>query len=319
MRSVGGKRMAAHALDVGVDTHPLRGELRLDEPLSEYTSWHVGGPADRVYWPKDLDDLLRFLSILPEDEPLFWLGLGSNLLVRDGGVRGTVICTKGRLKAMHRIDEGRIHVQAGVPCAHVARFCAEQRLTGAEFLAGIPGTMGGALAMNAGAFGGETWGLVERVVTTDRRGTVRNRAAEDFAVGYRSVRRPEGEWFLAADLKLMPGDPDAGRERIRALLARRAATQPTNLPSCGSVFRNPPGDHAARLIEACGLKGHRIGGACVSEKHANFIVNTGGATARDIETLIQYVRERVERVYGLRLEPEVRIVGEAEVCIREGQ
>lgn len=311
--------MAVNMLDVAVDTNPLRGELRVNEALSEYTSWHVGGPADRVYLPRDLEDLLAFLRTLPGDEPLFWLGLGSNLLVRDGGVRGTVVCTRGRLKAMHRIDETRIHVQAGVPCAHVARFCAEQRLTGAEFLAGIPGTMGGALAMNAGAFGGETWRLVERVQTTDHKGTLRNRAVEDFAVGYRSVRGPEGEWFLAAELKLLPGDPDAGRERIRALLARRAATQPTHLPSCGSVFRNPPGDHAARLIEVCGLKGHRIGGACVSEKHANFIVNTGGATARDIETLIRYVRDRVELEQSVRLEPEVRIVGEAEVRVKEGR
>ena len=311
--------MSANVLDVAGDAHVLRGELRLNEALAEYTSWHVGGPADRVYFPQDLEDLLSFLRTLPADEPLFWLGLGSNLLVRDGGVRGTVICTRGRLKAMHRIDESRIHVQAGVPCAHVARYCAEQRLTGAEFLAGIPGTMGGALAMNAGAFGGETWRLVERVLTTDRRGILRNRPAEDFAVGYRSVHGPEGEWFLAAELKLLPGDPNAGRERIRALLARRAATQPTNLPSCGSVFRNPPGDHAARLIEACGLKGHRVGGACVSEKHANFIVNTGGATARDIETLIHYVRGRVELEHSVRLEAEVRIVGEAEVCVKGGR
>jgi UDP-N-acetylmuramate dehydrogenase len=250
-----------------------------------------------------------FLQMLPEDEPLFWLGLGSNLLVRDGGLRGTVICTKGRLKAMRRIDEARVYVEAGVPCAHAARFCAEQRLTGAEFLAGIPGTMGGALAMNAGAFGGETWSLVERVLTTDRRGVRRDRAAEDFVVGYRSVRGVKGEWFLAAELKLTPGDPNASRERMKELLAKRAATQPTNQPSCGSVFRNPQGDHAARLIEACGLKGYCIGGACVSQKHANFIVNTGGATALDIETLIQHVREQVELKYAVRLEPEVRIVG----------
>jgi len=311
--------MAATALEVrfAVDVRPLRGELRPNEVLSEYTSWRVGGPADRLYWPADLDDLVMFLQVLPEDEPLFWLGLGSNLLVRDGGLRGTVICTRGRLKAMRRFDAERIYVEAGVPCAHVAKFCAEQRLTGAEFLAGIPGTMGGALAMNAGAFGGETWPLVERVITADHKGVRRSRPVEDFAVGYRSVRGAEGEWFLAAELKLIPGDPEVSRERIKALLAKRAATQPTNLPSCGSVFRNPPGDHAARLIEACGLKGYGIGGARVSEKHANFIVNTGGATAADIETLIRHMREQVDSKYAVRLESEVRIVGEPAIQVKE--
>ena len=192
----------------------------------------------------------------------------------------------------------------------VARFCAEQGLNGAEFLAGIPGTLGGALAMNAGAFGGETWELVDKVVTVDRFGEVRHRRAEAYEIGYRSVKGPSGEWFLAAELKLAPGDTEPSRERIKTLLAKRAATQPVNQPSCGSVFRNPQGDHAARLIESCGLKGFRIGGACVSEKHANFIVNLGGASARDIESLIEKVREEVKKQQGVDLEPEVRIVGE---------
>lgn len=304
--------MGANVLETSSadDLLALRGDLRVNEPLSEYTSWRVGGPADRIYWPADLADLLVFLHTVPHDEPLFWLGLGSNLLVRDGGLRGTVICTRGRLKDIRRIGPERVYVEAGVPCAHVARYCAEQRLNGAEFLAGIPGTMGGALAMNAGAFGGETWNLVETVITTNREGIRQNRVAREFTVGYRSVQGVEGEWFLACELKLVPGDDDTGRERIKALLARRAATQPTNQPSCGSVFRNPPGDHAARLIEACGLKGYGIGGARVSEKHANFIVNTGGATAMDIECLIQYVREQVKLRHAVCLETEVRIVGE---------
>jgi UDP-N-acetylmuramate dehydrogenase len=289
---------------------PLRGESRRRQPLSEHTSWRVGGPAERFYLPADLDDLALFLSRLPTDEPLFWLGLGSNLLVRDGGIKGTVICTRNRLKSLRALGEGRLYAEAGVPCAHIAKFCAERGWGGAEFLAGIPGTVGGALAMNAGAFGGETWPLVERVTTVDRHGVLRQRGPEDYTVGYRSVRGPEGEWFAAAELRLTRQGDAAVRDKIKALLARRNATQPTQQPSCGSVFRNPEGDYAARLIEASGLKGYRIGGACVSEKHANFIVNTGTATAADIESLIFHVRDEVRRQQGRELIPEVRIVGE---------
>lgn len=295
----------------------LRGEMRLNVPLSDYTTWRVGGPADRLYLPADLDDLLDFLRSLSESEPLYWLGLGSNLLIRDGGLRGTVICTKGRLREIRRLDGSRLHVEAGVPCAHVAKFAAREHLGGAEFLAGIPGTLGGALAMNAGAFGGETWPLVESVLTTDHTGQVYQRGAREFTVGYRTVKGVPGEWFLAAEMRLSPDAGDAGTERIRELLARRAATQPTHLPSCGSVFRNPEGDHAARLIESCGLKGCRVGGAEVSEKHANFIVNTGDARAADIEALIRLVRDRVETQCGILLDTEVRIVGESDKCSEE--
>ncbi len=295
----------------------LRGEWRQREPLCDHTSWRVGGPAERMYLPADLEDLLNLLRSLPAEEPLFWLGLGSNLLVRDGGLKGTVICTKNRLKSIRRVGADRIYAQVGVPCALIARFCGEQGLIGAEFLAGIPGTLGGALAMNAGAFGGETWELVSQVVTVDRFGKVRERRPADFEIGYRSVKGAENEWFLAAELKLAPGDTGQSRERIKALLAKRAESQPVNQPSCGSVFRNPPGDHAARLIESCGLKGLRIGGACVSEKHANFIVNLGGATACDIENLIGMVRERVKQQQGVDLMPEVRIVGQKVECSNE--
>lgn len=287
-----------------------RGDLRFNQSLAPYTSWRVGGPAERFYRPLDKDDLAAFLQGLPPHEPLFWLGLGSNLLVRDGGLRGTVIHTRGRLGALKKIQANAIYAEAGVPCAKVARFCSEQGLAGGEFLAGIPGTLGGALAMNAGAFGGETWALVDRVVTVDRAGACRVRTKEAFEIGYRSVRGPEGEWFLSAVLQLEPGDAAQSRAKIRRLLARRAATQPTQLPSCGSVFRNPPGDSAGRLIEASGLKGFSIGGACVSEKHANFIVNRGKASARDIEALILHVRREVERHQGITLECEVRIIGE---------
>ena len=288
----------------------LRGELRLAEPLARYTSWRVGGPADRFYRPADLADLCVFLSRLPPDEPLFWLGLGSNLLVRDGGIRGTVIALQGALQGLTLSAPATLRVEAGVPCAKVARYAAAQQLTGAEFLAGIPGVMGGALAMNAGAWGGETWSLVTAVETVDQHGLLRQRSPADYAIAYRHVQGPTGEGFVAAHLRLQPGDGVAAHRRIRELLERRARSQPMGQPSCGSVFRNPPGDHAARLIEAAGLKGSHIGAACVSTKHANFIINTGGASAAELEALIHHVADTVARVHGVHLIPEARIVGE---------
>lgn len=289
-----------------------RGIVRSNVSLAEYTSWRVGGVAARFYQPSDGDDLAQFLAHLPHGEPVLWIGLGSNLLVRDGGWPGTVVCTKGSLKRIERLNDRTLYAECGAATAQVARFSAEQGLVGAEFMAGIPGTLGGALAMNAGAFGGETWPIVARVRVLDRHGVSHWRNPHDFEIGYRSVvgLRP-GECFLAAELSLAPGDTAVARHRIRELLARRAATQPTNQPSCGSTFRNPPGDHAGRLIEQAGLKGYRLGGAEVSVKHANFIVNTGEATAADIEQLIQHVQAEVFRQFGIRLHTEVRIVGEA--------
>ena len=290
----------------------LRGDLLLDEPMSKHTSWRIGGPADRYYQPADLDDLARFLGQLPADEPVTWLGLGSNLLVRDGGIRGTVIATSGVVNGLQQIDECTVRAEAGVACAKVARFCARAGLAGAEFLAGIPGTMGGALAMNAGAFGGETWQVVAMVETLDRQGRRYRRAPGVYQIGYRQVHGPEDEWFVAAHLQLEPGaDPQALQTNIKQLLARRGDSQPTSLPNAGSVFRNPAGDYAARLIEACGLKGECEGAACVSDKHANFIINTGGATAREVETLIERVAQTVQEQQGVQLQREVHIVGEA--------
>ncbi|KAB7623857.1 UDP-N-acetylmuramate dehydrogenase [Alkalilimnicola sp. S0819] len=287
-----------------------QGELLEQVPLHRYTSWRVGGPAERFYRPVDLADLCAFLAELPADEPLTWLGLGSNLLVRDGGVRGTVIHTQGGLDRIEAMAGQRLRVEAGSACAKVAKFAAREGLAGAAFLAGIPGTFGGALAMNAGAFGGETWERVEAVQTVDRHGVLRERPRSDFQVAYREVCGPEGEWFVAGILALDAGSPARLAEEGRALLARRGGSQPIGKPSCGSVFRNPPADHAARLIEEAGLKGYRIGGALVSEKHANFILNEEGASAADIEALMGHVRDTVLIRFGVRLEPEVRIVGE---------
>jgi UDP-N-acetylmuramate dehydrogenase len=279
--------------------------------MSRHTSWRVGGPADRLYIPADLDDLAAFLASLPAQDPLHWVGLGSNLLVRDGGVRGTVIMTSGALSGLDILHGNVVRAEAGVASAKVARFCAEHELVGAEFLAGIPGTVGGALAMNAGAFGGETWNIVEAVETIDRHGERRTRMPSDYQISYRQISGPVGEWFVAAHFRLKSGDASQGKTLIKSLLAKRGATQPTQLPNAGSVFKNPVGDHAARLIEASGLKGKCEGKACVSDLHANFIVNQGGATAAEIERLISRVQATVENLHGVTLDPEVRIIGEA--------
>ncbi len=291
----------------------LRGTWRQNVGMGKYTSWRIGGMAERMYQPADLDDLLLFLRSLPTDEPLYAVGLGSNLLVRDGGWRGTVLMFHGTLSSLHLEMDGSVYAEAGVPGAKLARFAASQNLCGAEFFAGIPGTLGGMLAMNAGCYGCETWEKVLRVQTVNRRGEVHVRTAAEYEVGYRHVvlREVGEEWFVAAWLQFAGGDGEAARQTIRTLLRKRIATQPLNLPNAGSVFRNPKGDYAARLIEQCGLKGKRLGGAQVSEKHANFIVNLGSAAAEDIENLIKEVQAEVERKTGVRLQCEVRIIGEA--------
>jgi len=283
--------------------------VRRNEPMSRHTSWHVGGPAEWYFEPRNIEELAAFLRALPADAPLTWLGLGSNLLVRDGGIRGAVIATQEGLNRLERLSELRVYCEAGVPCARLAKLCIKWGLGPAEWFAGIPGTLGGALAMNAGAFGGETWRHVAEVDTIARDGTRRTRPPSDFTVGYRRVVGPPNEWFVAARLEFEL-KARSGEDEMRQLLKRRKESQPIGEWSCGSVFANPPGDHAARLIDSAGLKGSGVGGASVSTKHANFIINHGQATAADIEALILQVQARVERVHGVRLEPEVRIVGE---------
>ncbi len=291
-------------------THTWRGDLRFDEPMDRHVSWRAGGKARRFFQPADLADLCAFLCDQDSAEPLLWVGLGSNLLVRDGGFPGTVIMLFGVLASLEWLDAQLLRAGAGASCAKVARTASRAGLTGVEFLAGIPGTMGGALAMNAGAFGGETWSHVAAVETVDRQGRLHTRTPDEFSVSYRSASGMPDEWFVAAHLVLDKGDAVQAQGRIRELLAQRGASQPVQQYSCGSVFRNPPGDYAARLIEACGLKGSRVGGAQVSEKHANFIINTGNASATDIEMLLLQVQRTVEQQQGVRLETEVRIVGE---------
>ncbi len=301
----------------------LRGELRRDESMARHVSWRAGGRARCTYAPVDLEDLALFLQGLSAREPVLMVGLGSNLLVRDGGLDATVIFTHWALRGLRLLRQdatgGELWAQAGVASPKIARFAALHALGAAEFFSGIPGTLGGALAMNAGCYGGETWNVVTRVETIDRAGAMHVRTPQDYAIGYRSVARRShaatdflhnDEWFIAAALRLPIGDSAMARTRIRELLARRIAAQPLGEPNAGSVFRNPPNDHAARLIEACGLKGHVIGGAAISGKHANFIVNRGDARAADIEALIDLAQQTVQQRCGVWLEREVRVVGE---------
>jgi UDP-N-acetylmuramate dehydrogenase len=284
--------------------------VKRNEPMTRHTSWHAGGPAEVFFNPHDRKDLAAFLRSLEPETPIMWIGLGSNLLVRDGGLKGVVISTHGTLGRLERTSQTTVYCEAGVPCARLAKQCVQWGLGPAEFFAGIPGTLGGALAMNAGAFGGETWRQVLEVETVDRAGQERTRQASEYEVSYRHVKPPvQDEWFLAAKLTF-ERKPSANDAEVRALLDKRKATQPIGEWSCGSVFTNPPGDHAARLIEASGLKGFRMGDASVSDKHANFIINHGNATAADLEGLIEHVQATVERLHGIRLKPEVRIVGD---------
>lgn len=293
----------------------LRGLLRRHEPMARHVTWRAGGAARAFYQPADVQDLSAFLPTLPVDEPVLFVGLGSNLLVRDGGFDGTVVFTHhaltGIVEAPALAPKVGVVAGAGVPAPHVARFVARRSGAGAEWMAGVPGTVGGALAMNAGCYGGETWSHVVSVKTIGRDGTVREQGPGDFEVGYRHVRsRSGGEaWFVSATFAFERGDEATALAGMKTLLVKRVAAQPLNQPNAGSVFRNPPGEHAARLIESCGLKGLRRGGAQVSTKHANFIVNLGGATAADIEGLIDTVQATVREQTGVALVREVRVVG----------
>jgi UDP-N-acetylmuramate dehydrogenase len=288
-----------------------QGTLLLNEPLADYTTWRVGGPAAKLYKSSNVADLALFLRQLPPNESLLWLGLGSNSLIRDKGFSGTVILTQGCLKEITLLPDQTIKVEAGVSCASMARFAARNNLAGGEFWAGIPGTMGGALRMNAGCHGGETWQSVVEVQTINRQGEIRIRKAEEFEVGYRHVLGLGDEWFVSATIKLKPGDKETSLQVIKELLEHRANTQPTNEYNCGSVFRNPPGNFAARLIESCGLKGVSVGGAMVSQKHANFIINQhGSASAADIEALIHLVQTKVREQTTIEMIHEVHIIGD---------
>lgn len=296
--------------------HPdgYQGECLSDVSLSDYTTWRVGGKTKRLYKPQSIADLSSFLNHLSPDEPLHWLGLGSNSLIRDTGFSGTVILTQGCLKELSLLSPNTVRVEAGVSCATMARFCARQNLGKSEFWAGIPGTMGGALRMNAGCFDGETWDNLIGIETMTRDGTIHHRQPDTFQVEYRQVQglQPH-EWFIAGTFELPSAPKEACLKTIKTLLERRAKTQPTNEYNCGSVFRNPPGKHAARLIEECGLKGLSIGHAKVSTKHANFIINENGeASSNDIESLIKLIQKTVQEKTNISLHREIHIIGDPE-------
>ena len=294
-----------------LDTMGLQGELRTQEPMSRHTSWKTGGNADYYYIASDINDLAKFISKLPTSTPITWIGFGSNLLVRDGGVPGVVVSVVGLLNELKKINETEIFIGAGVSCVKAAHFSAKHGLEGIEFLAGIPGTIGGALAMNAGAYGGEIWSYIKEVETINRKGKREIFEKDKFDINYRSVSISENEWFIACKMKLEISTRTVVNDRIKKMLSERADGQPLGKLSCGSVFKNPTNQHAAKLIELCGLKGKKVGGAVISDKHSNFIINTGNATSLDIEQLIEFIQACVYEKYDIKLIPEVRIIGES--------
>ena len=289
----------------------LEGELMINEAMSKHTTWKTGGCADYMYTPASKDDLKRLLGQLPEDIEVYWIGLGSNLLVRDGGVRGLVLRTSKGLKGIEFLSGNKLYCESGVSCAQVARQSTRNGLTGVEFLAGVPGSFGGALAMNAGAFGGETWDWVQSIECLDRAGNVNQIKKGEIIAGYRTVELARGNGIISAILQLHTSKHGAAaREKIKSLLDKRSESQPIQTANAGSVFRNPQHNHAARLIEASGLKGVACGDAEISRLHANFIINRGEATSADIENLIQMIQQKVKQDSGIELVREVRIVGE---------
>lgn len=290
----------------------LRGDFQENHPLANYTTWKIGGLAEYFYQPADLEDLSMFLRNWKK-EPVIFLGAGSNVLIRDGGVKGVVIYLRGRLNNLRELDDFTFRVEAGVGLARLVQQAVHFGMIDAAFLAGIPGTVGGALVMNAGAFGDAIWNHVTQVEVIDRSGKVTIRQAAEFEPHYRRViGLKENEWFVASQLNFARGDVHEAENKLREVLLQRKCTQPVNEPSCGSVFRNPANNHAGKLIEACGLKGMQIGGAKISEKHANFIVNVGEAKAADVEKLMGIIVSKVLEKYNINLVSEVKIIGEPE-------
>lgn len=290
----------------------LRGEFKENFAMANFTSWHIGGPAQYFYRPADLQDLALFLQTW-NDEPLTLLGAATNVLILDSGIPGVVIYLRETFNKIEQLNDFSLRAEAGASCARLVHYCASQGYIDAAFLAGIPGTVGGLLAMNAGASGDCIWNHVTRVETITRAGEIKIREPSEFKVEYRKISglsQQAGyadEWFIAANLVFAQENPETALRQVREQIQKRKASQPSE-PSCGSVFKNPPGDFAARLIEACGLKGKICGGAQISTKHANFIVNNGAATARDVTTLIQEISFEVEKQHQVKLELEVKIL-----------
>ena len=280
-----------------------------EEPLSKHTSFRIGGPAEAMAFPKNREELAELLkkSCLWDRKPVI-LGAGTNVLAPDEGMKGLIICLKDCLDGMERVDGTSIRVMAGVTMARAAVFAASQGLSGLEFAHGIPGTIGGGVYMNAGAYGGELGSLCQEVELMDREGKTHVLNHEQMDFSYRHSCLEETDWIVvSALLSLEPGKEETIRARMKELQAKRLASQPLNYPSAGSAFKRPQGGYAAALIDQAGLKGFRVGDAAISEKHGGFAVNLGKATAEDMKTLLQEVSEKVEAQSGIHLEPEIRV------------
>ncbi len=288
----------------------LDNDVRFDCPMGPYTTLRVGGTAEALCAVKDVSQLKELLSFAnKEKSPYLVVGKGSNLLVKDRGLKGLALLLKGELEGVEE-KEGTLHAGGGLGLGELVRFSQRRGLAGLEFLAGIPGTVGGAVAMNAGAWGKSAGDVVTAVeiLTVEGERVIMNRSELHFE--YRRAALPMGSVVVKARFKGTPDRPEVIGERIRSYLERRKAGQPMDYPSAGSVFKNPPQDFAGRLIESVGLKGKRVGGAMISDKHANVIVNVGGASAEDILALMETARQRVKEQTGIDLEPEIRVVGE---------
>jgi len=282
-----------------------------DVDLKSFNSWKVGGKAEQFLICDDKAILSSLIKAKKLKLPITFVGLGSNLLVRDGGVKGTVIVMHGGLKKINHDEDNLIYTEAGVSCSKLARYSAGKGLGNSAFFSGIPGTIGGALAMNAGCYGSETWDYVQKVLMINLDGDQVERNKLDFKIDYREViNLNKNEFFIAAWFKFPEGDKEEAEKNISELLAHRKNTQPLNWPTAGSTFRNPQDNFAAKLIEDCDLKGYRIGGAQVSDKHANFIINLGNASAKDIENIIIYIQQVVFKKKSIQLKREIKIIGE---------
>jgi UDP-N-acetylmuramate dehydrogenase len=287
---------------------PVRGRLRAQVPLAPRTWLRVGGPAEAIFQPADAQDLMAFLARKPRDIAVIPIGVASNILVRDGGIDGVVIKLAGPLAEIE-VDGDRLVVGAGATDRMIAITAQKAGLSGLEFFIGIPGTMGGAVRMNAGAFGGETAAVVERVVALDPAGARHELGVAELGFDYRHSALPEGWIAIAAVLRGVPGDADGIRARMLAIKAEREAAQPLRVATGGSTFKNPPGHKAWQLIDAAGCRELRHGQAMVSGKHCNFLINIGGATAAELEELGELVRSRVQARSGVALEWEIHRIG----------
>ena len=284
-------------------------DLRFFEPMSRHTSFRIGGGAEVMAFPKDREELAALLkaSALLDCKTAI-LGAGTNVLAPDEGISGLVICLKDCLDGVELLSDTKIRVMAGVTMSRAAVFAANHGLSGMEFAHGIPGTVGGGVYMNAGAYGGEISGICESVEIMDRNGQLRRLSREEMQFSYRhSLLEETDDIVISADFVLTPGEPEEIKGKMKELIGKRSASQPLDLPSAGSAFKRPVGGYAAALIDQAGLKGYQVGGAAISTKHAGFAVNLGGATARDVKLLLQQVADKVYENSGIRIEPEIRI------------